>query len=185
MGDEGQILQPPAPTLANRLWLSALSSVGAEYAAQHGVGLMLSRAAWGHDEPTDNVQLPVANSYLNAWNQSHVKPRVGLSRGFYIAADKQSALKELRKDLLHAATGMSKQGRLPANLSLEEYCLRFHISYGHPDEVAAHLLADKILPFTSDLILQLDPIFPSLERTLQMFEQIATRVAPILGWRPE
>ncbi len=44
-GEGGQQLQPPAPTLAERIWLSGLSPLGATYAANHEAGLLLSRAA--------------------------------------------------------------------------------------------------------------------------------------------
>jgi alkanesulfonate monooxygenase SsuD/methylene tetrahydromethanopterin reductase-like flavin-dependent oxidoreductase (luciferase family) len=62
LGQSEQRLQPPAPTLVNRLWQSALSITGAQYVARQGTGLLLSRAAWGTDEPTDVVQLPVAQA---------------------------------------------------------------------------------------------------------------------------
>ena len=74
LGQSGQRLQPPAPTLIDRLWQSALSSRGAEYVAQQGVGLMLARAAWGHAEPTDLVQLPVAEAYRTSWHGQSTPP---------------------------------------------------------------------------------------------------------------
>ena len=182
-GDGGQQLQPPAPTLTERIWLSGLSPMGATYAANHEAGLLLSRAAWGHEEPTDQVQLPVAETYQAAWTHQTAGPRVGLSRGFYLAADKPTALREMRDDLTPAIEGMVKQGRMAPGLSLETYCERFHIAYGHPEEVAASLLADQVFPYATELILQLDPIFPSLDHTLRMFEQVATQIAPALGWK--
>jgi alkanesulfonate monooxygenase SsuD/methylene tetrahydromethanopterin reductase-like flavin-dependent oxidoreductase (luciferase family) len=182
-GDGSQQLQPPAPTLTKRIWLSGLSPMGATYAATHEAGLLLSRAAWGHEEPTDQVQLPVAQTYRDAWKHHTVSPRIGLSRGIYIAADKSTALKEMQADLTPAINGMVKQGRMAPGLSLETYCQRFHIAYGHPEEVAASLQADRVFAHTTELILQLDPIFPSLDRTMRIFEQIATQVAPALGWQ--
>jgi len=182
-GDGSQQLQPPAPTLTERIWLSGLSPMGATYAASHEAGLLLSRAAWGHEEPTDRVQLPVAQTYRNAWTHQASSPRIGLSRGIYIAADKSTALKAMQADLTPAINGMVKQGRMAPGLSFETYCKRFHIAYGHPEEVAASLQADQVFSHATELILQLDPIFPTLDQTLRMFEQIATQVAPALGWR--
>lgn len=183
LGDRGQRLQPQAPTLVNRMWLSALSPLGAEYAAQNGVGLLLSRAAWGQAEATDKVQLPVAETYLAAWDGQAASPRIGLSRGVYVAADKRTALAELGQDVLRATERMIKRGHVPPGLSLEGYCNRMHIAYGHPEEVAVSLAADQVLPHAADLILQFDPVFPPLDRAIQMLEQIATKVAPALGWR--
>jgi alkanesulfonate monooxygenase SsuD/methylene tetrahydromethanopterin reductase-like flavin-dependent oxidoreductase (luciferase family) len=183
LGERGQRLQPPAPTLVDRLWQSALSVTGAHYVAQQAVGLMLSRAAWGTDEPTDKVQLPVADAYRAAWNGQPAQPRIGLSRGIYPAADRRTALAELRESVLRSAEAQIKQGQMPAGLSLERYCERMHIAYGHPDEVAAGLAADQLLPYTTDLILQFNPAFPPLAQALRMLEQIATQIAPALGWR--
>ncbi len=182
-GDSGQQLQPPAPTLTERIWLSGLSLMGATYAANHEAGLLLSRAAWGHEEPTDQVQRPVAEIYRDAWAHPTASPRVGLSRGIYIAADKPTALRKMHADLTPAIAGMVKQGRMAPGLSFETYCERFHIAYGHPEEVTASLQADQVFAHATELIFQLDPIFPSLEQTVRMFEQVATQIAPALGWQ--
>ncbi|MEE8301981.1 MAG: LLM class flavin-dependent oxidoreductase, partial [Candidatus Tectomicrobia bacterium] len=184
LGEAGLQLHPPAPTLLERIWLSGLSPMGATYAAGNDAGLLLSRAAWGHDEPTDEVQLPVAETYLEAWQHEATAPRLGLSRGIYVAADKPTALSQMRADLTCAIEAMVRQGRMAPGLSFETYCERFHIAYGQPEEVAAQLQADRVLPHASELILQLDPVFPSLDDTIRMFEQIATQVAPALGWEP-
>jgi alkanesulfonate monooxygenase SsuD/methylene tetrahydromethanopterin reductase-like flavin-dependent oxidoreductase (luciferase family) len=184
LGSGGQTLQPPAPTLVDRLWQSALSEAGAHYVACQNVGLMLSRAAWGASEPTDLVQLPVANAYLAAWNGHPAPPRIALSRGVYPAADRRTALAEMSESVLRAAGPLVKQGQLPAGSSVEEYCRYMHISYGHPDEVAAGLAADRILPYATDLILQFNPAFPPFKQAIRMLEVLAAQVAPALGWRP-
>lgn len=183
-GDGSQQLQPPAPTLLDRIWLSGLSPLGATYAAKHEAGLLLSRAAWGREEPTDQVQLPVTQTYMEAWQLPSVKPRVGVSRGVYLAADKQTAQREMQGDMARSIEGMVRQGRMPPGLSFEDYCARFHLAYGHAEEVAASLLADQVFPYATDLILQLDPVFPALDKTTGILEQIATQVAPALGWQP-
>ena len=184
LGQSGQRLQPPAPTLIDRLWQSALSSRGAEYVAQQGVGLMLARAAWGHAEPTDLVQLPVAEAYRTSWHGQSTPPRIGLSRGIYPASDRTTALAELRTGVMQSAELMVKQGNLPPGLNLEGYCQRMHIAYGHPEEITATLAADRVLPYTTDLILQFNPVKPPLAQSIQMLEQIATQIAPALGLRP-
>ncbi len=182
LGDSGQQLQPPAPTLADRLWQSALSVKGAEYVARQGVGLLLARSALGSDIPTDQAQLPVVRSFIENWSGDG-RPRIALSRGVYPAADKRTALAELREGMERAVAVNIKNGTLPAGLSLEAYCERLHIAYGHPDEIAEFLLADRILPFATDLILQFNPANPPRQRALEILGQIATQIAPALGWR--
>ncbi len=178
-----QHLDPPAPTLVDRLWQSALSVGGVQYVAHQGVGLMLSRAAGDKDKTTAQVQAPLAKAYIEAWHGRPGQPRIGLSRGIYPAADKQTALAALREPVLRTAGNMIKQGHLAAGLPLEQYCERLHIAYGHPDEVAAYLLADQVLPYATDLIFQFNPATPPLDQALAMLEQIATQIAPALGWR--
>jgi alkanesulfonate monooxygenase SsuD/methylene tetrahydromethanopterin reductase-like flavin-dependent oxidoreductase (luciferase family) len=67
---------------------------------------------------------------------------------------------------------------------LERYLQRLHVIYGHPEQVAAGLAADQVLPYTTDLILQFSPATPSFDQALSMLEQIATQIAPALGWHP-
>ena len=184
LGTQGQLLQPPAPTLAGRLWQSALSVPGAHYVARQGAGLLLARSAWESDLPTDENQLPVAQAFVESWSGTPGRARIALSRGIYPAADKRSALVELREGVGRFAELMVQKGQFPAGLSLEAYCARMHIAYGHPDEIAEFLLADRVLPYATDLILQFNPATPPLDRAIQMFEQIAAQIAPALGWQP-
>ena len=175
LGEDGQRLRPAAPTLGDRLWLSGLSVRGAQYAAESGAGLLLSRFVGSEEQAAGQAQEPVAVAYRTAWGERPTPPRIGLSRGIYLGSSREAALREIERYAL---------GGIPADLSAEGYCQRAHITYGAPEEVAARLGADRVLPYTTDLILQFDPIHPSLERVLVMLEQVATQVAPALGWRP-
>lgn len=183
LSEEGQILLPPAPTLVDRLWQSAVSEIGAGYVARNGAGLLLSRAAWTESRPTDEVQLPVAEAFRKAWCGVG-PPRIGLSRGVYLAADRETARAELEAGLEEARRRDIARGRLPADASFDDQCRRLHLAYGSADDVVEELAADRVLPHATDLILQFSPMTPTLDRSLQMLEAIATRVAPALGWRP-
>ena len=184
LGAHDQEFYPPAPTLINRLWQAALSSVGAEFVAKNDAGLLLAKAAWGPDEATDKLQLPVAQTYLDTWSSATIEPRIGLSRGIYLAEDKKSALAQVGDGVRKDVAGRINQGLIADDLSLEHYAQYTHLAYGHPEEVAATLAADAVLPHTTDLILQFTPIFPPLDQALHMMEQIATVIGPALGWQP-
>ena len=175
LGEDGQRLRPAAPTLGDRLWLSGLSMRGAQYAAQNGAGLLLSRFVGSEEQAAGQEQEPVAVAYRTAWGERPTPPRIGLSRGIYLGSSRAAALREIEK---------YSMGGIPADLSTEGFCARAHITYGTPEEVAARLGADRVLPYTTDLILQFDPIHPPLERILELLEQVAAQVAPALGWRP-
>jgi alkanesulfonate monooxygenase SsuD/methylene tetrahydromethanopterin reductase-like flavin-dependent oxidoreductase (luciferase family) len=184
LGGATQQLQPPAPTLADRLWQGTMSVAGAQHVAEQGVGIMLARAAMGSDQPTDIAQLPLIQAYNDAWGSRPEPHRVALSRGIYPAIDKRAALDGLRGDVLRFAETIAQQNNRPLPASIEEVCQQLHIAYGHPDEVAATLAADKILPYATDLIVQFNPAIPSLNQALWMLEQVATQIAPALGWQP-
>jgi alkanesulfonate monooxygenase SsuD/methylene tetrahydromethanopterin reductase-like flavin-dependent oxidoreductase (luciferase family) len=184
LADGGLLLNPPAPTLSERIWQSAQSVVGAQHVAKAGSGLLLSRSIIGPatNEATDQQQIATVQAYLDAWEGSS-KPRIGMSRGVYPARDKQTALEHLREDVLRMAKAQS--GRFPPGESLESYCRRLHISYGNPDEVAEGLHDDKIFPYATDVILQYSPVIPPLDEAIHILELLATEVAPALGWQPQ
>ena len=123
LGEDGQRLRPAAPTLGDRLWLSGLSVRGAQYAADSGAGLLLSRSAGGGDQPAGQEQEPVAIAYRTAWGDRPGPPRIGLSRGIYLGSSRQTALDEIEKYAL---------GGIPPDLSPEGFCQRVHIAYGAP-----------------------------------------------------
>ena len=41
-----------------------------------------------------------------------------------------------------------------------------------------------VLPYATDLILQFNPAVPPLHQAIRMLEQVATEIAPQLGWQP-
>lgn len=185
LGENGPQLQPPAPTLADRLWQAVFSENGARHVAQQGVGLLLNRATYGYDQPTDQVQEPWAQAYLQTWNGRPIKPRIGLSRIVYPSLDKRTAQADLQAGFLRFTERMIQTNRFPAGLTTEGYFKRMHAFYGHPDEVAAELSTDRVLPYATDLICQFNPGVPKLDQALRAFELIATQVAPALGWQPK
>lgn len=180
----GERLDPPAPTLLNRLWQSGLSEGGVRFIAQQRTGLLLARAAWESDKPTDEIQAPLAKLYHSLWQESSgdeaSTPRIGLSRGVYLADNQQQAANEMQEQVMRSAAGMVKKGQLPAGQSFDYYCRRMHIAYGNPEEVTETLLADQVLPYTSDLILQFNPVIPPLQEAIRMLQQIAEEVIPRL-----
>lgn len=184
LGGSGLRVHPPAPRLGERLWQAVYGAVGAQHAARNGAGLLINRAVYEAEGPSDQIQAEWARAYLAAWGARAAPPRIGLSRGVYLAPDRRTALAELREGITHMAEGFVRQGQFRAGESLETYCDRLYVSYGTAEEVAARLAADQVLPSTTDLIVQFSPATPPLDRAVQMLEQIAAVVAPALGWRP-
>ena len=183
VGATGFTIQPPAGDFTGRIWQGVFSRAGAEYAARGGSNLLLNRAAYGYDAPTDEVQRPWADAYLQAWDQPRA-PRIGLSRFVFPAKDRKTALDQIGADVHAAAERFSLRGAFPAGLGQEEALRRFHSFYGHPDEVIAALRQERVLPVATDLITQFNPAVPDHDAAIRALELIATEVAPALGWKP-
>jgi alkanesulfonate monooxygenase SsuD/methylene tetrahydromethanopterin reductase-like flavin-dependent oxidoreductase (luciferase family) len=178
VGADGFRIQPPAGDFTGRIWQGVFSGPGAAFAAAGGSNLLLNRAAYGYDAPTDEVQRPWADEFLRNWTLPR-EPRIGLSRFIFPAKDKRTALAQIGPDVLRAGRRMAA---FPDDLDTEGYLRRFHCFYGHPDEIVAELQQEKVLPVATDLITQFNPAVPSHDAALRALELIATEIAPALGW---
>jgi alkanesulfonate monooxygenase SsuD/methylene tetrahydromethanopterin reductase-like flavin-dependent oxidoreductase (luciferase family) len=183
VGTAGFTIQPPAGDFAGRIWQAVFSAPGAGYAAAAGSNLLLNRAAYGYQQPTDEVQRPWADGYLDAWHQPRA-PRIGLSRFVFPAKDRKTALDQVGADVLAAAQRFTLRGAFPAGIDQQEALRRFHSFYGHPDEIIAALRQEKVLPVATDLITQFNPAVPDHDAAIRALELIAREVAPALGWKP-
>jgi alkanesulfonate monooxygenase SsuD/methylene tetrahydromethanopterin reductase-like flavin-dependent oxidoreductase (luciferase family) len=157
-----------------------MSAESAQQVAANGLGLMLARSASDPHRGTDELQLPLAAVYLEGWDSRNGTPRIGLSRTVYPAADKATALRAMQEGVMRNVRSLIAQGQLPPDLSLEQYCARLNIVYGHPQEIVQTLRADRVLSSATDLIVQFSPAEPSHQDALRMLEQIAIEVAPHL-----
>ena len=116
LGEDNQRLRPPAPTLGDRLWLSALSIRGAQYAAQNDAGLLLSRFVGSEEQAAGQEQEPVAVAFREAWGERPLPPRVGLSRGIYLGSDRKDALSQIEKYAMGGIPpALTPRGLLPAH----------------------------------------------------------------------
>jgi alkanesulfonate monooxygenase SsuD/methylene tetrahydromethanopterin reductase-like flavin-dependent oxidoreductase (luciferase family) len=118
VGTPGFTIQPPAADVTGRIWQGVFSSAGADYAAAGGSNLLLNRATYGHDEPTDHVQRPWADRFLAHWTEPR-QPRIGLSRFIFPSTDKQTAIAQIGPDVVRAAQTMVSRGAFPAGLDAE------------------------------------------------------------------
>ena len=177
-------LYPPAPDLVDRIWESTLSPDSGGRIGTNSNGLLLARTAFMSSEPTDQAQLPVAQAYLRAFdNRPGRRPRIGLSRAVYPAADRATAMAQLDEGVSAYVESMIRRGFFPPGLSREAYYARSHIHYGHPEEVVASLRTDAVLPLATELICQVHPGHPSPDQIVTALERTAREVAPALGWK--
>jgi alkanesulfonate monooxygenase SsuD/methylene tetrahydromethanopterin reductase-like flavin-dependent oxidoreductase (luciferase family) len=183
VGTPGFRIQPRPGDFNDRVWQGVFSAQGAEYAARSGSNLLLNRAAYGFDAPTDEVQRSWTDAYLAAWSRPHA-PRIGLSRFVFPAKDRRTALAAIGDDVHRAALRMAEHGAFPKGLDQDGALRRFHSFYGHPEEIVAALGQERVLPVATDLITQFNPAVPDHDAAVRALELIATEVAPALGWKP-
>lgn len=175
-------LQPPAPGLSQRLWHSHSSPEGAAFAAQQGNGLLLGTAV--HDP--EKVQRPLAETYLNAWTDTHSKPRIGIVRAVFPAADKAAALAEIGDDVLRHAAWLERIGHAnAAQLSAADIVGLLNVHHGSAAEIVDSLRADPaLLPYADYFIPVVQSESSTLDQAIRRLEIIAREIAPALGWSP-
>ena len=132
-------LYPPAPQLAERIWIATFSAEGAIRAGQAGHGLMLSRTQPrppGEPRlPLDAIQNPIIDAYLSALPDG-VAPRILASRTAFVADSHAHALQVaepgLRKQAQHRAAGHTIEGD-----SVTDYLQQLDAHVGDPEHVIA------------------------------------------------
>ena len=173
-------LQPPAPSLGERLWHSHGSTAGAVYTAQQGNGLLLGTAT--HDPLT--VQKPLAEAYLQAWSRTDRPPRVGVVRAIFPAQSRADAQAELAVDIERHIPRLKREGLIDEAVDLQEHLRLMNVHHGHPDEVIESLQQDPALLAYADYVIAVVQAESSTQaQILQRLEIIARDIAPALGWK--
>lgn len=180
---DGTTLIPVSSDLAeNRIWHGVFSEQGARHVSGEGTNLLLNRATYGYEQPTDVVQRPWADAYLEDW-QAARKPRIGISRLILAAKDRSTALEYLADGVLDGARrANARSGGAAQDQSLEQALFHFNAYYGHPDEIIPRLSEERVLPVATDLLAQFNPGTPTLDVAIRALEYLAQEIAPALGW---
>lgn len=174
-------LYPPAPQLAERVWIATFSVDGAVRAAQAGHGLMLSRTqprpSDRLDLTLDQIQNPIVDAYLNAL-PSGVAPRILASRTAFVTDSDEYALKVATPGLTHQAEAHIAAGHTVTGDSVTDYIRQFDAHIGSPKTVLASLAQDSVLKRATDISFQVHSVEPSHRDTLRSIELIAEHIAP-------
>ncbi|EDT37110.1 putative monooxigenase [Burkholderia ambifaria MEX-5] len=170
-------LQPPAPTLAARLWQA---TGDAEAVARNGHGLIVART-----RPEQDGEAALVARYRGAWTHAGA-PRVALVRAVVPGDDAASVETALGPDILRYAERLARAGGVPPPAAADVPTLldRFGVLRGTPADIAAALDADPALPGTTELVVQVQTASTSHRDALRRLEAVATAIAPALGWTP-
>lgn len=176
-------LYPPAPQLAERIWIATFSAEGAIRAGQAGHGLMLSRTQprpVGQPQlPLDAIQNPIIDAYLSAL-PAGVAPRILASRTAFIADSRQYALQVAEPGLRRQAAAHRAAGHQLIGDTVTDYLSQLDAHVGDVEQVKASLAQDSVLARVTDISFQVHSVEPSHRDTLRSIELIAQHIAPQL-----
>ncbi|MDT0176608.1 putative FMN-dependent luciferase-like monooxygenase [Enterobacter sp. BRE11] len=176
-------LYPPAPQLAQRVWIATFSAEGAARAGAAGHGLMLSRTqprpASDPGLPLDAIQNPIIDAYLDAL-PAGVTPRILASRTAFVADSDSYAHRVAEPGIRQQAQQYRAAGHALRGDSLDDLFAQFDAHIGDAVTVRASLAQDSVLPRVTDISFQVHSVEPSPADTLRSIELIAEQLAPWL-----
>ncbi|WP_159869883.1 MULTISPECIES: putative FMN-dependent luciferase-like monooxygenase [unclassified Raoultella] len=176
-------LYPPAPQLAERIWIATFSAEGAVRAGQAGHGLMLSRTQprpVGQPLlPLDAIQNPIIDAYLSAL-PAGVAPRILASRTAFVADSRQYALQVAEPGLRRQAAAHRAAGHQLIGDTVTDYLSQLDAHVGDVEQVKASLAQDSVLARVTDISFQVHSVEPAHHDTLRSIELIAQHIAPQL-----
>ena len=170
-------LQPYSPGLRDRIWYGAGSRGSAEWAGTRGLGLLTGNIVSG--ETSDDfatAQLAVLDRYRESY-RGRGTPRVALGRVIVPTdgADRATRARYEAYRVSRVERTLQPHG--------ERRTLFAPDLVGSSDQILEQLAADPVIERITDLRLELPYEF-SGDDYLQVLEDVATRIAPELGWRP-
>jgi alkanesulfonate monooxygenase SsuD/methylene tetrahydromethanopterin reductase-like flavin-dependent oxidoreductase (luciferase family) len=183
---------PHSPGLRARMRQGASSIGSALNAARLGLGLITGTVLHGlePDEPFPAYQARVIGAYRSTWRELHATepPPVAVAasilpgttaelRATYAAYDHERRTKGMAASRPRGALEPVVPADLPPGKAISP------VHHGTPDEVTAAVLADPGLAVADEIVLFLPPAF-GLDANVRLLTDLATTVAPALGWTP-
>ncbi len=170
-----QVLNPPAGTLAARIWESALTEQTGRDSAGRGNGVLIGT--------TQTVPAEVTAAAYHACLPGAAAPRVGLVVHVHPARDRGTALAELAPDI--ATVYAWGKDWLPPADTLERQAAAINVHYGTPAQIAESIRAFPAFPYTTDLQFSVGYGTTAAAQRQQALDAIAAEIAPLLGWTPQ
>ncbi|EFC85066.1 LLM class flavin-dependent oxidoreductase [Parafrankia sp. EUN1f] len=178
-------VRPTSPGLGDRVWYGAGSVASAERVGRQGLRLLLSTILSGQIDDY-GAELARAIKTYHSVHPATSPAQVAVARSVLPATSPElrrryAAYDEERRTQGPAAS--RPQGALAPTAGPPARFTMSPVHHGDPSEVLDQLLADPSVALADDLIAFLPPAF-GLRENLRLLEDIATTVAPHLGWVP-
>ncbi|SNQ49346.1 putative monooxygenase [Frankia canadensis] len=180
-------VRPTSPTLPGRIWYGGGSVASAQRVGRLGLRLLLSTILSGQIDDYGAELARAIDAYRAAYTGT-APSAVAVARSVLPATSPElarvyAAYDEQRRTQGPAAS--RPQGALapvagppPVQFTMSP------VHHGSPAAVVEDLLADPSVPLGDEFIAFLPPAF-GLRENLRLLEDIATTVAPHLGWTPD
>ena len=185
-------ITPHSPGLRGRIRQGSASIGSAVDAARLGIGLITGTVLHGlaPGETFPQYQARVIDAYRSTWRevQGSEPPPVAVAasilpgttaelRETYAAYDHERRTQGMAASRPAGALEPVVPAVLPAGKAISP------VHHGTPDEVTAAVLADPGLAAADEVVLFLPPAF-GLDANVRLITDLATTVAPSLGWSP-
>lgn len=180
---------PHSPTLRSRIRQGSASVESAIQAAELGIGLISGTVLHDHDEGESfgEYQARIIEVYrshwLRLWNTA--PPPVAVAASILVGTTSELREKYAAYDLERRTAGIAAsrpKGAL-APASAPPGAQISPVFQGSPEEVINAVLSDPGLAAADELVLFLPPAF-GLSDNIRLLSDLATEVAPSLGWVP-
>jgi alkanesulfonate monooxygenase SsuD/methylene tetrahydromethanopterin reductase-like flavin-dependent oxidoreductase (luciferase family) len=180
-GDKQVSIYPPATDLLDRIWQATGDHATAAAAGKAGDGLMLFRTV--KDGIAGEVQSPLIDSYLEQFDHSAGKPRIGISRSLLIASSREQAIATAIADF-EARPDDHPFG--PESLdakSVEEFLVNVDVVFGSVDDVVEALNRDAAVARSTNYLFNLPYAATGSDAYKESLGTIATEIYPHLRSR--
>ncbi|WP_432524588.1 LLM class flavin-dependent oxidoreductase [Kineococcus sp. SYSU DK006] len=168
-------VEPHSPGLADRLWYGGASLRSAQWAGAHGLHLLASSVVRAEDGSTDFARIQA--SHLRAFRELHPAGRA--SQGLVVVPTDSATPAQVEKYRAYVEPRSARVGvpQGPGRL------LFAHDLLGTSAEIAERLQADAGFQLVDEVVFAL-PFGFEHEDYVQILTDTATRLGPLLGWRP-
>lgn len=168
---DGEVIAPARPDLADRIWHATLTAQSAYETGQRGEGVLIGTTQVVPGEVS-------AEAYHRGLAEGAV-PRLGLSTWIFPGRTREEALAQAEEGLI--AKWQWARDFLPQADSTAQIAERLNLHYGTADDIAASIATHPAFAHTTQIQLQLDGLYRSLEQQKDALELFTSDVAPALN----
>ena len=168
--DDGEVIAPARPEVADRVWHATLTAQSAFETGQRGEGVLVGT--------TQVVPGEVSAEAYHRGLAEGVAPRLGLSTWIFPGRSREDALARAEDGLV--AKWNWARDFLPRADTTAQIAQHLNLHYGTADDIAASIAGHPAFTYTTQVQLQLDGLYDSLDAQKEALELFTTDVAPAL-----